>query len=39
LKSIVAYYGGLEINLKVTKTEAEESLRQVLINGRYEIWF
>ncbi|KAK7355595.1 hypothetical protein VNO80_14855 [Phaseolus coccineus] len=33
LKSIVAYYGGLEINLNVTKTEAEESLRQVLINA------
>ncbi|XP_027933918.1 protein fluG-like [Vigna unguiculata] len=38
LKSIVAYYGGLEINLKVTKTEAEESLRQVLINATKPIY-
>ncbi|CAJ1968861.1 unnamed protein product [Sphenostylis stenocarpa] len=38
LKSIVAYYGGLEINLNVTKTDAEESLRQVLINGEFELW-
>lgn len=38
LKSIVAYYGGLEINLNVTKTEAEESLRQVLINATKPIY-
>ncbi|KAG2403003.1 uncharacterized protein HKW66_Vig0247270 [Vigna angularis] len=38
LKSIVAYYGGVEINLKVTKTEAEESLRQVLTNATKPIY-
>ncbi|XP_047164637.1 protein fluG-like [Vigna umbellata] len=38
LKSIVAYYGGVEINLKVTKTEAEESLRQVLTNSTKPIY-
>ncbi|RZB85938.1 Protein fluG isoform K [Glycine soja] len=32
LKSIAAYYGGLEINLNVTKTDAEESLKEVLTN-------
>ncbi|KAG4959573.1 hypothetical protein JHK82_036286 [Glycine max] len=33
LKSIAAYYGGLEINLNVTKTDAEENLKEVLTNG------
>jgi len=30
LKSIAAYYFGLDINTKVTKKEAEEGLQQVL---------
>ncbi|KAK7392504.1 hypothetical protein VNO78_20945 [Psophocarpus tetragonolobus] len=34
LKTIAAYYGGLEMNLNVTKTDAEESLRQVLSAGK-----
>ncbi|TKY52993.1 fluG protein [Spatholobus suberectus] len=34
LKSIAAYYAGLEINLNVTKNDAEESLRQVLNAGK-----
>ncbi|KAL2323185.1 hypothetical protein Fmac_027564 [Flemingia macrophylla] len=34
LKSIAAYRGGLEINTNVTKQDAEEGLRQVLIAGK-----
>ncbi|KAL2323186.1 hypothetical protein Fmac_027565 [Flemingia macrophylla] len=34
LKSIAAYYGGLEINLNVAKTDAEEDLRQLLNAGK-----
>jgi len=30
LKSIAAYYSGLDIDTKVTKKEAEEGLQQVL---------
>lgn len=30
LKSIAAYYFGLDININVTKKEAEEALQQVL---------
>ncbi|KHN48234.1 hypothetical protein glysoja_007903 [Glycine soja] len=33
LKSIAAYYDGLAINLNVTKTDAEENLKEVLTNG------
>ncbi|XP_020205025.1 protein fluG [Cajanus cajan] len=34
LKSIAAYHSGLEINTNVTKQDAEEGLRQVLIAGK-----
>ncbi|CAJ1968859.1 unnamed protein product [Sphenostylis stenocarpa] len=34
LKSIAAYRSGLEINTNVTKNDAEEGLRQVLIAGK-----
>ncbi|XP_027363467.1 protein fluG [Abrus precatorius] len=34
LKSIAAYRSGLEINTNVTKKDAEEGLRQVLIAGK-----
>ncbi|XP_020230442.1 protein fluG [Cajanus cajan] len=34
LKSIAAYRSGLEINTNVTKQDAEEGLRQVLIAGK-----
>lgn len=38
LKSVVAYYTGLEINVNVTKKDAEEDLKQVLLNVRKPLY-